>query len=205
MGRQIIIVDDCSTDGTREYLAKLGTPYIVLFQKENLGKGASVRTGLKVASGDYVIIQDADLEYSPEEYSLLLEPLLQGSADVVYGSRFLGKRPRQSRTVWWHYAVNRFLTALSNLMTGMNLTDMETCYKMFSRKVISGIAPKLVSDRFDIEPEITARIAKAGYRIKEVGISYQYRPFDKGKKIGWKDGFAAMWAIIRFNLLQRYE
>ncbi|MBI5103358.1 MAG: glycosyltransferase family 2 protein [Nitrospirae bacterium] len=200
--KQIIIVDDFSTDGTREYISGLQSSHILLLQDRNLGKGAAVRAGLKAAIGDFIIIQDADLEYRPEEYGRLLAPLLEGSADVVYGSRFKNGLDG-TKTAWWHYFVNRFLTWFSNIMTGLELTDMETCYKMLSQKVVSDIGPQLVSDRFDIEPEITARIAKAGYRIMEVGISYEYRPFDKGKKIGWRDGLAALWAIIRFNLAAR--
>lgn len=197
--KQIIIVDDFSTDGTREYLASLDTSDIILYQPVNLGKGAAIRAGFRAATGDFVVIQDADLEYKPEEFELLLTPLLSDSADVVYGSRFMKGR-RNSGSAWWHYGINRALTFFSNILSGLSLTDMETCYKMFTRKVMEDIGPRLVSNRFEIEPEITARIASAGYRVREVFISYQYRPFGKGKKIGWRDGLATIWAIARFNL-----
>jgi glycosyltransferase involved in cell wall biosynthesis len=200
--REIIIVDDFSTDGTREYISGIGSDFSIVLHDRNMGKGAAVRTGLGLASGDFVIVQDADLEYNPEEYSKLLAPLLDNSADVVYGSRFLSGR-KKAGTAWWHYAVNRFLTIISNIFTGLALTDMETCYKVMSRKVVSEIGPGLVSNRFEIEPEITARIAAAGFRIKEVGISYRYRPFSKGKKIGWKDGLSAVIAIISFSRSSR--
>lgn len=198
--KEVIIVDDCSTDGTREYLSTLSSSYIVLYQSANLGKGAAVRAGLRIATGDYIVIQDADLEYSPEEYGLLLAPLLDGSADVVYGSRYM-RGCRRSGSSWWHCWVNKMLTSFSNALNGLSLTDMETCYKMFSRKVADKIGPVLVSNRFEIEPEITARIAHAGYRLREVAISYHFRPFGKGKKIGWRDGLVAVKSIIRFNLL----
>jgi glycosyltransferase involved in cell wall biosynthesis len=198
VGLQIIIIDDCSTDGTREYLQSLDDSYIVLLQKCNKGKGAAVRAGLHVASGDYIVIQDADLEYDPTDFSRLLAPILSGDADVVYGSRFLSRVPH---SLWGfcHFLVNRFLTILSNTYTGLSLSDMETCYKMFSRKVAADIGPQLVSERFEIEPEITAKIAKAGYRIREVAISYRLRSYAMGKKIGWKDGIEALIAIVRFR------
>ncbi len=200
--REIIIVDDSSKDGTREFLKTLGEPFKVVFHEKNKGKGAAIRTGLKYATGDFIIIQDADLEYDPDEIKDLLMPVLEGKADVVYGSRFMGGRPRAALR-FWHYVGNKVLTLLSNAFTNLYLTDMETCYKLFTRKVIERIGPKLVSDRFDIEPEITARLAKAGYRVFEVGISYGGRTKAEGKKIGWKDGISAIWAIIRFNLFTR--
>jgi glycosyltransferase involved in cell wall biosynthesis len=199
ISKEIIIVDDSSKDGTREFLKKLDGSYKVIFHEKNRGKGAAVRTGLKHATGDFVIIQDADLEYNPDEIKDLLKPILEGKADVVYGSRFMSGRPHAVLR-FWHYVGNKILTMISNAFTNLYLTDMETCYKLFTRKVVDDIGPKLVSNRFDIEPEITARIAKAGYRVFEVGISYGGRTKAEGKKIGWKDGFQAIWAIIKYNL-----
>ena len=167
--------------------------------ERNRGKGAAIRSGFAVATGDYVVIQDADLEYDPNEYADLLRPAVEGKADVVYGSRFMSGRPHAVFR-FWHYMGNKLLTELSNAFTNLHLTDMETCYKLFSRQVIREIGPKLVSDRFTIEPELTARVAQGGYRMYEIGISYGGRSYAEGKKIGWKDGFAAIWAIIRFNL-----
>ncbi len=197
--REVIIVDDFSRDGTREYLATLSGPYRVIYHEKNKGKGAALRAGFAAVTGDYIVIQDADIEYDPREFSDLLKPLLAGKADVVYGSRFMSGRPHAVLR-FWHYLGNKFLTAFSNAFTNLYLTDMETCYKMFTRKVVDNIAPRLVSNRFTIEPEITARIARARYRIYEIGISYGGRSSDEGKKIGWKDGFAALWAIVRFSL-----
>lgn len=197
--KEIIIVDDGSIDGTREYLKGLGNHIKVIFHEKNKGKGAAVRTGFSAATGDYIVIQDGDLEYNPDEYKDLLKPILDGKADVVYGSRFMSGRPHAVLR-FWHYIGNKILTAFSNAFTNLYLTDMETCYKMFTKKVIDDIGPKLISNRFEIEPEITARIAKARYRVFEVGISYGGRSYAEGKKIGWKDGFAAIWSIIRFNL-----
>lgn len=199
--KEIIIVDDFSKDGTREFLKALGKPFKVVFHGENKGKGAAIRTGLKYATGDYVVIQDADLEYNPDEIKDLLKPILEGKADVVYGSRFMSGRPHAVLR-FWHYIGNKILTVISNAFTNLYLTDMETCYKMFTRKVIDEIGPKLVSNRFDIEPEITARIAKGKYRVFEIGISYGGRTKAEGKKIGWKDGIEAIWAIVKFNLLR---
>ena len=198
---EIVIVDDGSTDGTREILRKLEKTgrYAILFQEKNQGKGAAVRRGFLAATGDFLIVQDADLEYSPEEYPTILEPLLAGKADVVYGSRFMGDKPHRV-LFFWHYLGNQFLTYLSNMFTNLNLTDMETCYKAFTREVIQKVAPKLKSNRFGIEPEITARISKLRCRIYEVGISYSGRTYEEGKKIGWKDGFSALWVIVRYNL-----
>lgn len=199
--KEIIIVDDFSKDGTREFLKALGEPFKIVFHGENKGKGAAIRTGLKYATGDYVVIQDADLEYNPDEIKDLLKPILEGKADVVYGSRFMSGRPHAVLR-FWHYIGNKILTVISNAFTNLYLTDMETCYKMFTRKVIDEIGPKLVSNRFDIEPEITARIAKGKYRVFEIGISYGGRTKAEGKKIGWKDGIEAIWAIVKFNLLK---
>jgi glycosyltransferase involved in cell wall biosynthesis len=197
--KEIIIIDDCSTDGTGAFLSGLQSCYKVIFHEKNRGKGAAIRTGFSVSTGDYVVIQDADLEYDPNEYADLLKPAIAGKADVVYGSRFMSGRPHAVFR-FWHYMGNKLLTSFSNAFTNLHLTDMETCYKLFSRKVIQDIGPKLVSNRFTIEPEITARVAKARYRMYEIGISYGGRSYVEGKKIGWKDGFAALWAIVRFNL-----
>lgn len=193
--KEIIIVDDFSSDGTRDVVAELkvkSEKLKVIYNEKNLGKGASVRRGLKEASGDFVIIQDADLEYDPNEYEKLLAPLRSG-ADVVYGSRFLG-RPFVWKT---YYLANRFLTLLSNIFTGLKLTDMETCYKCFSRKALSEILPRLTANRFEIEPEITAVVARSGLSIKEVSISYFRRSYAEGKKIGFKDGLQAIWTIVK--------
>jgi len=197
--KEIIIVDDCSTDGTRAILNQVGNKYIVILQKYNQGKGAALRRGFQVATGDFVIIQDADLEYDPKDYRQLLEPLMDNRADVVYGSRFIGDRPHRI-LLFWHYVGNKLLTTFSNMLTNLNLTDMETCYKAFNRKALVCIRDLLVSNRFGIEPEITARIAKKKLRIYEVGISYNGRTYAEGKKIHWKDGFAALWAMIKFNI-----
>ncbi len=200
--KEIIIVDDGSRNGTREILKRLSFEgYRVIFHERNRGKGAAVRTGLKYVTGDFVIIQDADLEYNPEDYRKLLMPVLEGKADVVYGSRFLNYKP-YGLLRFWHYMGNKILTIISNAFTDLYLTDMETCYKLFTRKAIDIIGPQLVSDRFDIEPEITARVARAGLRVYEVGISYGGRSYSEGKKIGLKDAFEAIWAIIRFNLFK---
>jgi len=196
--KEIVLVDDCSTDGTREivesYQSKDG--YTVTIHPHNKGKGAALRTGFAQASGDIIIIQDADLEYDPKDYGKLLEPILDGRADVVYGSRFLGGPHRV--LFFWHYLGNMALTLLSNIMTNLNLTDMETCYKVFTRQVLNSITLKC--DRFGFEPEFTSKIAKQNFRIYEVPISYSGRDYSEGKKIGWKDGVAAIWFIIRFRL-----
>ena len=196
--RELIIVDDFSTDGTRERLeelAKVQEQVKVIYHDRNQGKGAALRTGFGHVSGDIVIIQDADLEYDPREYSVLLEPIVDGRADVVYGSRFLGGPHRV--LYFWHYMGNKFLTLLSNALSNLNLTDMETCYKVFRRDVLDGM--KLKSNRFGFEPEFTAKIAQKGCRIYEVPISYSGRTYAEGKKIGWKDGVAAIFAILRFR------
>ncbi|WP_448600226.1 glycosyltransferase family 2 protein [Thermoleptolyngbya sp.] len=197
---EIIIVDDCSTDGTRELLQSHIEPLVdqVLYHPKNRGKGAALRTGFAAATGDIVIVQDADLEYDPQEFPILIEPILKGKADVVFGSRFMSDRPHRV-VYFWHMVGNKFLTLLSNMMTNINLSDMETCYKAFRREVIQSI--RIQENRFGFEPEITAKVAKAGCRIYEVGISYYGRTYKEGKKIGWKDGFRAIYCILKYNLL----
>ncbi len=196
--KEIIIIDDGSTDGTRELLQEITLSHDnvrVLYHDRNQGKGAALRTGFEGATGDIVIIQDADLEYDPREYPVLLAPILDGRADIVYGSRFLGGPHRV--LFFWHYLGNKFLTLLSNALTNLNLTDMETCYKVFRREVLNDI--QLRSNRFGFEPEFTAKIAKKGFRIYETSISYSGRTYAEGKKISWKDGVKAIFAIIWFR------
>ena len=203
ISKEIIIVDDCSTDGTRDILKEFEGEkrYVIVFREKNGGKGAAVRSGFAAATGDYIVIQDADLEYDPADFPLLLKPLIEGKTDVVYGSRFIGSAPRRV-LFFWHYVGNRFLTTLSNIFTNLNLTDMETCYKAFTREALQRILPHLTSNRFGIEPEITAWVAKSKLRISEVGISYAGRTYVEGKKIGWQDGVAAIWFIVKYNVLK---
>lgn len=197
--KETIIVDDCSSDGTREILQNLKNKYTIIFKEKNEGKGAALKQGFMAAKGDFIIIQDADLEYNPEEYSHVLKPIIDGEADVVYGSRFMGDKPHRVM-YFWHYAGNKFLTTLSNIFTNLNLSDMETCYKAFNREALDKIKDKLTARRFGIEPQITALVAKNNLRIYEVGISYFGRTYQNGKKIGWKDGLSAIWHILKFNL-----
>ena len=198
--KEIVVVDDASSDGTREKLRSFeGQPGLrVIFHERNQGKGAALRTGFRAATGDVVIVQDADLEYDPKEYPKLLAPIRAGKADVVYGSRFAGGESHRV-LYFWHYAANKILTLCSNMFTNLNLTDMETCYKAFRREVIQKI--DLREERFGFEPEVTAKVARMGCRIYEVGISYSGRTYAEGKKIGWRDGLRALWCIVRYNLL----
>ncbi len=201
MEKEIIVVDDFSTDGTREILKKLEKRFRIFYHDKNYGKGMALRTGFNNATGDFIIMQDADLEYDPGEYPIILRPLIEDRADVVYGSRFMGDRPHRV-LFFWHYVGNRLLTTFSNMITNLTLTDMETGYKAFKKEVIFSFKDKLVSERFGIEPELTARIAGGRWRVYEVGISYYGRNYSEGKKISWRDGLAAVWQIIKFNLLK---
>jgi len=197
---EILCVDDGSNDGSREFLRELEAKHPqlrVFLQPVNQGKGAALRRGIQEASGDFVIIQDADLEYDPADYPALLEPLIEGRADVVYGSRFLGSGPHRV-LYFWHSVANWMLTLISNCLTNINLTDMETCYKVFRREIIQAIA--IEEDRFGFEPEVTVKIAKRKLRIYEVGISYSGRTYEEGKKISWKDGVWALWCLLKYSI-----
>jgi len=197
LNKEIIIVDDNSSDGTKEKLKRLNTRHNLklIFQKKNKGKGAALRAGFKIASGDFVIIQDADLEYDPKDYQKLLEPLLDGRADVVYGSRFSGGPQRVF--LFWHYVGNKFLTLVSNILNNLNLSDMETCYKAFRADILKEL--KFESNRFGFEPEFTTKVAKKGYKIYEVSISYSGRGYGEGKKITWKDGVKAFFVLLKYQ------
>jgi glycosyltransferase involved in cell wall biosynthesis len=201
LDKELILVDDCSSDGTRDLLQRTAFPanVRVLYHERNQGKGAALRTGFAAATGDVVIIQDADLEYDPQEYPKLLGPIVAGRADVVFGSRFAGGESHRV-LYFWHSLGNKFLTLASNAFTNLNLTDMETCYKVFRRDVLQRITVE--ENRFGFEPEITAKVAKLRVRIYEVGISYAGRTYEEGKKIGWRDGVRALWCIVKYNWLR---
>ena len=205
LDKEIILVNDCSTDGTEQaiknYIAKHPNDYFIyLSHAQNKGKGAALHTGIEAATGDYLIIQDADLEYDPKEYNILLQPMLEGHADVVFGSRFMGGKPHRI-LFFWHSIGNQFLTFLSNMFTNLNLTDMETCYKLFRTDIIKSL--QLKEKRFGFEPEVTAKVAKIkNVRIYEVGISYYGRTYEEGKKIGWRDGVRAMYCIVKYGLFK---
>jgi glycosyltransferase involved in cell wall biosynthesis len=198
--KEIIVVDDYSSDGTREILKNEIEPLVdkIIYVEKNRGKGAALRSGFQQVSGDIIVVQDADLEYDPNEYIRLLKPILDDKADVVYGSRFRGNDPHRV-LFFWHYLGNLFLTMLSNMFTNLNLSDMETCYKMFRKEVIASI--NIEQKRFGFEPEITAKVAKGKWRIYEIGISYFGRNYADGKKINWKDGIQAIWCILKYNVL----
>lgn len=196
---EILVVDDCSTDGTREVLQREIAPMVqqIIYHRDNKGKGAALRSGFSAATGDIILVQDADLEYDPQDYPLLLQPIVDGKADAVFGSRFMGGKPHRV-VYFWHMVGNKLLTLFSNMLTNINLTDMETCYKAVRAPLLKSLT--LREDRFGIEPELTAKLAHTGCRIYEVGISYAGRTYAEGKKIGWRDGLRAIYAIIRYNL-----
>jgi glycosyltransferase involved in cell wall biosynthesis len=201
--KEIVLVDDYSIDGTRETLKKMSgehPDWKIVFHEKNQGKGAALRNGFAVATGDIVVVQDADLEYDPGDYKFLLGPILNGYADVVFGSRFLGGGPHRV-AFYWHYLGNRLITTLCNMTTNLNLTDIEVCYKMFRKEVLDRI--KLTEDRFGFEVEITAKVARGNWRIYEVPVSYYGRSYAEGKKITWKDGFQALWCILKFRCMSR--
>ena len=201
MEKEIIVIDDFSTDGTREILKKYsGNTVKIYYHEQNKGKGAALKTGFGKVTGDAVIIQDADLEYDPQDYEKLLKPLIDGKADVVFGSRFMGGEPHRV-IYFWHYLGNKFLSMFSNMFTNLNLTDMETCYKLFKKEVIDKIS--IEEDRFGFEPEITAKVSMLDVRIYEVGISYSGRSYAEGKKIGFKDGFRTIYVIVKYGLFKR--
>ena len=209
INKEIIVVDDASSDSSNSIAKQLPVTHNnelntiqVISHPSNLGKGAAIRSGLKLATGNAIVIQDADLEYDPAELPKLIQPLVEGNADVVFGSRFLGDQPRPAGYLW-SYLGNRWITRLSNLFTGLHLTDMESCYKLISKEVVEQIEPSLSSNRFAIEPEITARIARTGARVFEVPVSYQGRTFKEGKKIRVRDAVEAVWAVVRFGLFKR--
>jgi glycosyltransferase involved in cell wall biosynthesis len=197
--KEIIVVDDFSTDGTRELLENELSSLVdqVLYQEKNKGKGAALRTGFSHATGEVVVVQDADLEYNPAEFDKLLQPIISNRADVVYGSRFVGSEPHRV-LYFWHYMGNKLLTLLSNMFTNLNLTDMETCYKMFRNEVLQSV--QIEQNRFGFEPEITAKVARGKWRVYEVGISYSGRSYEEGKKINWRDGVHALWCILKYNI-----
>lgn len=198
--KEVIVVEDFSTDGTRDLLKKYADKYKIIFHEKNSGKGAALQTGFRAATGDYVLVQDADLEYDPEEYPVLVEPISKFGADVVYGSRFIGNRAHRV-VYYWHYLGNQFLTLLSNMFTNLNLTDMETCYKLFKRDIIQSIT--LEQERFGFDPEVTAKVARIRpIKIFEVGISYNGRTYAEGKKITWKDGFRVIYCIIKYGIFR---
>ena len=200
--KELVLVDDCSIDGTRELLKEKIEPQVdkVIYLEKNSGKGAACKAGFMAATGDIVLVQDADLEYDPNEYPALIEPIIQDKADVVYGSRFMGGGPHRV-VYYWHYLGNKFITLVSNMFTNVNMTDVETCYKVFKREIVQSI--DLKEPRFGFDPEITAKVTKKKVRIFEVGISYYGRTYGEGKKIGWRDGVKVMYCIVKYNLFSK--